>query len=62
MTRDLQCIGKKSDGTRCKNVSPQDPPYSDHPDWPYLCGTCAALPPRGTKKDSRGIVEERIFK
>lgn len=58
MTRDLQCIGKKPDGTRCKNVSSQDPPYPEHPDWPYLCLFCASAPARGNKPNSRGIVQE----
>lgn len=57
---DLQCIGTKRGGERCKNVSVVDPPYPEHPNWPYLCSDCANEPPK-TKigRNTRGIVEER---
>jgi hypothetical protein len=56
---DLQCIGIKRTGQRCESVSPTDPPYPEHPLWPYLCVDCASEPSRGGSRNSRGIVEFR---
>ena len=54
----LQCIGKTPEG-QCRNVSPTDPPYPEHPNWPYLCPNCANAAPRKGSANSTGIVMER---
>lgn len=53
-----QCIGKRG-GVPCSNVSPDDPPYPEHPTWPYLCSGCANEPPHAGSRNTRGIVEQR---
>lgn len=53
----LVCIGVRN-GKRCKNVSPQDPPYPNHPLWPYLCSECANEPARRGSRDSIGFYIE----
>ncbi len=53
-----KCIGKRS-GVPCINTSPSDPPYPEHPTWPYLCSDCANEPSRPGSRNTRGIVEQR---
>jgi hypothetical protein len=54
-----QCIGLHENKLRCANFSPTDPPYPDHPNWPYLCPTCANAAPRKGSRNSLGIVLEK---
>jgi hypothetical protein len=53
-----QCIGTTPEGIQCKVVSPTDPPYPEHPNWPYLCSECANAEPRRGSRNSHGIVME----
>lgn len=54
-----RCIGKKSDGAQCDQVSPTDPPNPQHPSWPYLCPKCANEPARRGSRNTVGIVQEK---
>ena len=54
-----QCIGIKSNGTRCSEIATKNPPYPEHPTWPYLCSYCANESPRKGSANSTGIVMER---
>ena len=53
------CIGKKENGKVCGAISPDSPPYPEHPTWPYLCPSCASQPTRKGSTNSNGIVQER---
>lgn len=70
LSKRFQCVGVKSDGTRCSSEVIIDGiegmldadklvPYPDHPSWPYLCADCANEPPNRGSANTRGIVEER---
>lgn len=54
-----QCIGIKASGSKCTAVASTDPPFPEHPSWPYLCSDCANEPARTGSRNTRGIVEER---
>lgn len=53
----LVCIGIRN-GKKCTAVSPNDPPYPDHPNWPFLCVSCANEPARRGSRNSTGFYIE----
>ena len=58
--RALQCVGKTASGSRCQNQSLMP----NSPKWPeiYLCSVCANEPPRNSRRNSKGIVEQPRIK
>jgi hypothetical protein len=54
-----QCIGKTANGKKCSAMTANDPPYAEHPTWPFLCPTCANAAPNKGSRNSNGIVLER---
>lgn len=74
MKAEFQCIGTRSDGSRCltvktveraDDVPDADQPLVPYPDFParkhYLCSDCANEPPRKGSRNSSGFVAETPF-
>ena len=54
--RTYRCVGRTPKGDQCINFTASDPPYPEHPNWPYLCSDCANAEPRKGSRNSSGIV------
>lgn len=60
------CIGKRIEGgngrgrveVQCSNfIESETPPYPTHPNWPYLCPSCANASPNRLSRRSQLRVE-----